>query len=245
MNLDTISVISLFGKKNILEGGEQGMKLLKTWVEGLDELLGGGLPEKSVVVMTGEPGSGYDILAQQILYQNAVHEGKVAYFSTSATPEALKEDFQTFGWDLAPFQEKGNWTFFNVNVPDVIQVLTDKIPRVVAEGRWVLIDSLSYLILTQKYRDAINVVELLVNSAREHGGIHFLLLTQKMHDTETETTIQHLVDGVMEFSAQETAGGIDRRIRIKKMRRAVYEPRLIPFNITERGIIIETAVRIA
>jgi len=88
------------------------------------------------------------------------------------------------------------------------------------------------------------MVEVLLENSRKHGGIHFLLLTQKMHDTETETTMQHLADGVMEFTANETAGGIDRRIRLKKMRRAVYEPRLIPFNITERGITIETAVRI-
>jgi len=220
------------------------MKFLKTWIEGLDEMLGGGLPEKSVVVMTGEPGSGYDILAQQILYQNVLHGGKAAYFSTTRAPEALKEDFETFSWNVAPLQEKDNWMFFNVYVPDVIQVLMEKIPKVVAEGRWVLIDSLSYLILTQKYRSVISVVELLLNSAKEQGGVHFLLLTQKMHDPETETTMQHLADGVMEFSAQETAGGIDRRLRMKKMRRAVYEPRLIPFNITERGITIETAVRI-
>jgi len=221
------------------------MKLLKTWIEGLDEMLGGGLPEKSVILMTGEPGSGYDILAQQVLYHNALHGGKAAYFSTTRVPEALREDFETFGWNVAPLQENDNWMFFNVYVPDVIQVLMEKIPKVVAEGRWVLIDSLSYLILTQKYRSVVSVVELLLNSAKEHGGVHFLLLTQKMHDTETETTMQHLVDGVIEFSAQETAGGIDRRLRMKKMRRAVYEPRLIPFNITERGITIETAVRIA
>ena len=221
------------------------MKFLRTWVEGLDEMLGGGIPEKSVVLMIGEPGSGYDILAQQILYQNALQSGKVAYFSTSRVSDALKEDFETFGWNVSPLQEKDNWQFFQVNVPNVIQVLTETIPRVVAQGRWVLIDSLSYLILTQKYRDVIKMVELLLNAARQHGGVHFLLLTQKMHDAETETTMQHLVDGVMEFSAQEMAGGIDRRIRMKKMRRAVYEPRLIPFNITERGITIETAVRIA
>ena len=221
------------------------MKFLRTWVEGLDEMLGGGIPEKSVVLMMGEPGSGYDILAQQILYQNALQNGKVAYFSTSRVSDALTEDFETFGWNVSPLQEKSNWQFFQVNVPNVIQVLTETIPRAVTQGRWVLIDSLSYLILTQKYRDVIRMVELLLNAARQHGGVHFLLLTQKMHDAETETTMQHLVDGVMEFSAQEMAGGIDRRIRMKKMRRAVYEPRLIPFNITERGITIETAVRIA
>jgi flagellar protein FlaH len=221
------------------------MKLLKTWIEGLDEMLGGGLPEKSVIVMMGEPGSGYDIFAQQIIYQNALQGGKVAYFSTSRDSDALREDFETFSWDVASFSKKDNWLFFNVNSPNVMQVMTESIPRVLAEGRWVLIDSLSYLILTQKYREVIGIVELLLNAARMHGGVHFLLLTQGMHDRETETTMQHLVDGVMEFSAQEMAGGIDRRIRVKKMRRAVYEPKLIPFNITERGITIETAVRIA
>jgi len=221
------------------------VKLLRLWVEGLDEMLGGGLPDKNVVLMTGEPGSGYDILAQQIMYQHALHNEKMAYFSTSRLPETLREDLATFSWNVTPLEEQGTWIFHNVSTTDAIQILAEKIPQAISEGRWVLIDSLSYLVLTQKYGSVVKTVELLLDSARKHGGIHFLLLTQKMHDVETETTMQHLVDGVMEFSAQESTGGIDRRIRIKKMRRAVYEPRLIPFNITERGITIETAVRIA
>ena len=207
-------------------------------------MLGGGLPDKSVVVMTGEPGSGYDILAQQMMYQHALRNEKVAYFSTSRSPDTIKEDFSTFGWETSPLQEKGNWVCYQTSVADAIQTLTENIPKAISEGRWILLDSLSYLILTQKYYSVVKTVELLLENARKHGGIHFLLLTQKMHDTETETTMQHLADGVMEFTANETAGGIDRRIRLKKMRRAVYEPRLIPFNITERGITIETAVRI-
>lgn len=220
------------------------MKLLRLWIEGLDEMLGGGLPDKSVIAMTGEPGSGYDILAQQMIYQHAAHNGKVAYFCTSRTAATIKEDLSTFGWEITPLEEKGNWTFYPASVTDALEVLTTNIPTALAEGRWVILDSLSYLILTQKYYPVVKIVELLLENARKYGGIHFLLLTQRMHDTATETTMQHLADGVMEFTANETAGGIDRRIRIKKMRRAVYEPRLIPFNITERGITIETAVRI-
>jgi KaiC/GvpD/RAD55 family RecA-like ATPase len=207
-------------------------------------MLGGGLPDKSVVVMTGEPGSGYDLLAQQIIFQHAVHGEKVAYFSTSRSQDTIKEDLATFGWDITPMDEEGDWMHYQASTHDAINVLTENLPKAAAEGRWILLDSLSYLVLTQKYYSVVQIVELLLENARKHGGIHFLLLTQKMHETETETTMQHLADGVMEFTAHETAGGIDRRIRIKKMRRAVYEPRLIPFNITERGITIETAVRI-
>jgi len=202
------------------------------------------LPDKSVVIMIGEPGSGYDVFAQQIMYQHALHNEKVAYFSTSRSRDTIKEDLAAFGWDVTPLEEKGDWVHHQASVSDAIPVLTQHMPKAVAEGRWVLLDSLSYLVLTQKYYSVVQMVELLLENARKHGGIHFVLLTQKMHDTETETTMQHLADGVMEFTANETAGGIDRRIRIKKMRRAVYEPRLIPFNITERGITIETAIRI-
>jgi KaiC/GvpD/RAD55 family RecA-like ATPase len=214
------------------------------WIEGLDEMLGGGLPDKSVIVMTGEPGSGYDLLAQQMIYQHALHGEKITYFSTSRSRDTIKEDLATFGWDITSLEEKGDWVHHQASASNAMNVLTENMPKAVAEGRWVLLDSLSYLVLTQKYYSVVQIVELLLENARKHGGIHFLLLTQKMHDTETETTMQHLADGVVEFTAHETAGGIDRRIRIKKMRRAVYEPRLIPFNITERGITIETAVRI-
>ena len=89
--------------------GECGMKLLKTWIEGLDEMLGGGLPEKSVILMMGEPGSGYDTFAQQILYQNALQGGKIAYFSTSRDFDALKDDFETFGWDATSMQKTDSW----------------------------------------------------------------------------------------------------------------------------------------
>lgn len=221
------------------------MKLLRLWIEGLDEMLEGGLPDKSVVLMMGDPGSGYDILAQQIMYQHVLHNEKVSYISTSRSPDTIREDLAAFGWGTLPFEESGNWVFHQVSTPNAVQTLAEKIPNIISNGHWTIIDSLSYLILTQKYYSVVQMVELLLDCAGKYGGIHFLLLTQKMHDTETETTMQHLVDGVLEFSAQETAGGIDRRIRIKKMRRAVYEPRLIPINITERGITIETAVRIA
>jgi len=220
------------------------MKLLRLWIEGLDEILGGGLPEKSVVVMTGEPGSGYDIFAQQMMYEHALHNEKASYFTTSRSTDAIREDLSTFGWSITPLEQQGNWSFHQTSIETAIPVLTQEIPQAVSDGRWTLVDSLSYLMLTQKYLSVIKIVELLVESARKHGGIHFLLLTQKMHDLETETTMQHLADGVIEFTAQETAAGIDRRIRIKKMRTAVCEPRLIPFNITDRGITIETAIRI-
>ena len=221
------------------------MELIKTWIEGLDETLGGGLPGKSVILVTGEPGSGYDTFAQQVLHQQAVKKGKVAYVTTFRSPEIIREDLEAFGWKVSTLEKAGRWTFVDVHTPKALQVFKRRVPSEIRKGYWTLVDSLSYLVLTQKFQSVMKAVELLLNNARKHGGVHFLLLTKKMHDSQTEIAMQHLVDGVMEFTAREAGGGIDRRIRIKKMRRAAYASRLIPFNVTSRGITIETAIRVA
>ena len=221
------------------------MKLVKTRIEGLDEVLGGGLPDKSVILMMGEPGSGYDILAQQILYKHAIKEEKVAYFTTIRSSDILKEDFETFNWDVSALEKTDNWVFVDIRTPSALQILREEIPSRIRKGCWTLVDSLSYLLRARDVDPVLKTVELLLENARKHGGIHFLLFVPGMQDHQIEVSMQHLVDGVIEFTAQEVTGGIDRRIRMKKMKKTVYTPRLIPFRITERGIVIETAIRIA
>lgn len=212
------------------------MKRVKTWIEGLDEVLEGGFPDKSVILFDGEPGSGHVLLAQQIMYYHAVKEGRVAYFTTNRSPDALREDFKTFGWEIPPLESADRWVFAND-----FKEMSSKIEQ----NCWTILDSLSYLLLTQKSKSVLDMVGSLLDNAQKHGGIHLLLLTHGMQDTQTETTLKHLTDGTMEFLTQEVGGTVDRRIRIKEMRKAIYASRLIPFHISGHGIVVETAVRIA
>jgi len=77
---------------------ENVMKLVKTQIMQLDEILGGGLPDKSVILMLGEPGSGNDTLAQQIMYQHALKERKVTYFTTlKSSPNSSKRNTRESG----------------------------------------------------------------------------------------------------------------------------------------------------
>jgi KaiC/GvpD/RAD55 family RecA-like ATPase len=212
------------------------MKRVKTWIDGLDDVLEGGLPNKSVILFIGEPGSGYELLAKQIMYYHAAKDGKVTYFSTNRSPEVLREDFGAFGWEIQPLEESGRWVF---------EKDLKEIPLRIEQNCWTVVDSLSYLFLTQKLKSVLDLVESLLDSAQKYGGIHLILLTHGMQDAQTETTMGHLADGIMEFLAQEVGGTVDRRIRIKKMAKAVYAQRLIPFHISEHGIVVETAIRIA
>ena len=65
------------------------IKKLPTGVAGLDEILGGGLPEFSFNIVAGSPGCGKTTLAHQFVFANATQEHPALYFTVLGEP-ALK-----------------------------------------------------------------------------------------------------------------------------------------------------------
>ena len=65
------------------------LKLLTTSVPGLDDVLGGGLPEYSFNLISGAPGSGKTTLIHQLAFANATSERPAIYFTVVGEP-ALK-----------------------------------------------------------------------------------------------------------------------------------------------------------
>src|SRR4028119_372923 len=62
------------------------IRKLPTGVPGLDEILGGGLPEYSFNIIAGAPGGGKTTLAPQILFANATAERPGLYFTVLGEP---------------------------------------------------------------------------------------------------------------------------------------------------------------
>src|ERR1700737_3226610 len=59
---------------------------LPTGVPGLDEILGGGLPEFSFNLLAGPPGSGKTTLAHQIMFALATPERPALFFTVLGEP---------------------------------------------------------------------------------------------------------------------------------------------------------------
>src|SRR6185295_13916929 len=66
--------------------GGVSIRKLPTGVPGLDDVLGGGLPELSFNLIVGGPGSGKTTLAHQILFANATAERPGLYFTVVGEP---------------------------------------------------------------------------------------------------------------------------------------------------------------
>src|SRR6478735_6321684 len=62
------------------------IRQLPTGVPGLDEILGGGLPEFSFNIIAGAPGCGKTTLAHQIAFANGTNQKPVLYFTVLGEP---------------------------------------------------------------------------------------------------------------------------------------------------------------
>ena len=215
------------------------MRLLKTGIAGLDEFLLGGLPPR-VLLLLGLPGSGNEVFARQIAYTRAKQTG-VTYFTVNRTPEFVKDDMSTYGWDTTQLEKNGAWKFINLTNTNQI---VDTVTREIKQRRAVVVDSLSELLITRKIEDAVNLLTNMTMENREGEECHFVLLTEGMQDKKTETTMEHFAEGVIIFNTTWTADSTTRNIMIKKMRGTLIPTRRLPYNIGKKGFIIETAIRI-
>src|ERR1022692_2746287 len=66
--------------------GRVTIRQLPTGVAGLNEILGGGLPEYSFNIIAGAPGSGKTTLAHQLMFANATPERPALYFTVLGEP---------------------------------------------------------------------------------------------------------------------------------------------------------------
>ena len=81
----------------------------------LDDVLGGGFPARSLVLLTGNAGSGKTILSTQFLYNGALKYGeKGVYVSFAENREDYYRNMLSLGMDMRSLERKGlssSWTW--------------------------------------------------------------------------------------------------------------------------------------
>ncbi len=90
---------------NKVISGVPSLEKASTHIEGLDEILGGGLPRGRTTVVGGSPGSGKTLLGLEFLYRGAL-AGEPGIFVGFEEPlDHLRQNAATLGWDLAALEQ--------------------------------------------------------------------------------------------------------------------------------------------
>ena len=79
---------------------------VRTYIQGFDEKLSGGIPEGSVVLLCGEPGTMKSTLAFNVLYHNAMRESRNGvYVTLEQSREGLTHHLRQMGLDPKDVEE--------------------------------------------------------------------------------------------------------------------------------------------
>jgi circadian clock protein KaiC len=85
-------------------------------IDGFDDILHGGLPQRRLSLVTGTAGSGKTLLAVQFLAQGiAEHDEGGVFVTFEERPSAIRRNFRSFGWDISAWEEAGHWTFVDAS----------------------------------------------------------------------------------------------------------------------------------
>lgn len=82
--------------------------LMDTGIPGLNEILGGGLPEGSITIISGAPGLGKSAIAMQYLYAGLEKGEPGIFLSIENSIEEVIGYAQRFGWDYMKHEEQKN-----------------------------------------------------------------------------------------------------------------------------------------
>lgn len=213
---------------------------VSTGIEGLDEVLGGGIPKGSVVLVSGGTGSGKSILASQFLYKG-ITENKEAgfYISFDERKRSLYKNLAKFGWNFSAYEAQKKFIFIEYPIHEAKEFLSQEntlFNLIVELGiERIVIDSITPL--TMLYEDEQKERQemmKLIDTLRSWGTTTLLVSENK--EERDNTGIEPLCDGVIRLGSIDKKSFSIKTLEVVKMRGVDHVQKAVPFKVTETGM---------
>ena len=217
---------------------------LQTGVPGLDDVLGGGLPEFSFNLIAGAPGTGKTTLAQQIMFALSGPKRPAVYFTVVGEPplKMLRYQQQFSFFDMARVNDSVRY----VNLgKDALDGALDKLlGRIVQEveatsPRVVIVDSFRTVAQAVGRKngdlDLQHFVQQLAVQLSSWEATTFLVGEYQPSEVERNPVFT-VADGLLWLDQSLDRNSMVRKIQVMKMRGQGPIPGLHTFRITKDGI---------
>ncbi|MFN0019950.1 MAG: RAD55 family ATPase [Pirellulaceae bacterium] len=218
---------------------------MPTGVSGLDEILGGGLPEYSFNIIAGAPGCGKTTLAHQIMFANATPERPALYFTVLGEPaiKMLRYQQQFTFFDQAKLD--GSIRFINLSqvvLEKDLGAVLDEIIKEVEESQAgiVVVDSFRTVV---RRAQGTSTSELELQGFVQRLALHLtswqattFLIGEYVEGELRDNPVFTVADGLFWLYQNVERNSIVRKLQVMKLRGQESVPGLHTFRITEGGL---------
>ena len=198
--------------------------LIKTGIDRLDELLKGGVPFRSNVLIYANPFIGKDILMKKIATAGLENNEGVIFVLTDKSFGELKEemtkvmpsftDYESKGMiryidvysPTVELKEKSEWATYvesPVNRERIAYSILQAHKEMEVEKHRLIFDSISTLIVYSDAKAVFRFLQVLSGTCKRMNTTSFFSMTRGMHEEIEVQTIKHLMDGVIELREHE------------------------------------------
>ncbi|MEM3408369.1 MAG: ATPase domain-containing protein [Candidatus Micrarchaeia archaeon] len=222
-------------------------KLIKTGIPGFDEMCGGGIEERSVVLINGNAGSGKTIFGLQFLYEAAKNGEAGLFISFGESRETIYSRMLNFGMDFQKLEDKNLFFFLEYQPHEVAKIMQEEggtLYDIITSYniKRVVVDTITpYLMqFNDPYKARLALVRLF--SVFKKFNVTTLLLNEWSSDLPSNPSTavaEFLADGIVYMIHKRSSEGVQiRGIEIWKMTGVNHTEVARPFAFTNRGIVI-------
>ena len=227
-------------------------ELIPVGVPVIDEFIIG-LPRDALILIVGDPGSGFITFMHQLLVMRAQSGIPVIYTSLDKSENDIRYDLGTFGWELANL----SWQFNDLSPSakqrksrtlkwegDAVNIVSHDLFRKIAEykdDRAIsafdsCVNTLTQIIIQSSIKSVLRFMTEYSTVIKGSNGWHFIAMVGGVHGHDKESLLSHFSDVVLEFamSLNTETRLYERVLGIKKL--LGVDSRAFPIEFDKHGI---------
>ncbi len=230
------------------------MERVKTGIQGLDEMLGGGFPKAHNIAVMGSFGTGKTTFGLQFLNRGLKDNEKGIFITLEEDKQSVISDAASFGWDMRTAIDEGRLKILKLEPTDAqttISRIRSELPQFIKEfgASRIVIDSISLLnMLFDTEHDKRSNIFNLTQMIKETGATCVMTAEVKENNpaVSRDGLVEYTSDGVvvMRYTEPEGRGEIRLTLRVIKMRRTNHSRRVKTYSISDEGIVVHAEAEV-
>ena len=215
-------------------------------IDGLDEMILGGVPERSLMVVIGSAGTGKTTFGLQFLRQALLNDEKAVYISLEESREQILSTAEDKGWSFEQYTDEERLAIVDldpIEMANSLSSIRNDLPRLIDDfgADRLVLDSVS--LLEMMYDNTASRRSEVFDFTRslKQAGVTTMLTSEANEDNAYASRhgiVEYLTDAVFVLQYVRPSDFRETRlaVEIQKIRDANHSRETKPYEITNDGI---------